>query len=155
MKTYLLTHIMRGEEVTGRNGEIMQRRGNMLSWRRLACREAAVGTEAYLMLSGAKHFPLQSSTFWFCSYAYESVDSKHNEWQMRAKSGNYCRVSGEMRSLLCEVTRNARSGWLGGGTQAAGPGSDITTRHRYTGTGSRDIAPIDITWRHPVLNRQT
>ena len=61
--------------------------GNMLSWRRLACREAAVGTQAYLMLfrSGAKHFPLQSSTFWFCSYAYESVDSKHNEWQMRAK----------------------------------------------------------------------
>ena len=78
---------MRGEEVTGRNGEIMQQQGNMLSWRRLACREAAVGTEAYLMLfrSGAKHFPLQSSTFWFCSYAYESVDSKHNEWQMRAK----------------------------------------------------------------------
>ena len=69
------------------------------------------------------------------------------------KSGNYCRVSGEMRSLLCEVTRNARSGWLGGGTPAAGPGSDITTRHRYT--GSRDIASIDITWRHPVLNRQT
>ena len=44
--------------------------------------------------------------------------------------------------------------WVaGGGTPAAGPGSDITTRHRYT--GSRDIASIDITWRHPVLNRQT
>ena len=78
--------------------------GNMLSWRRLACREAAVRPQAYLML-----FPLptlvffkigpkqqknwqkflkkimQSSIFWFCSYAYESVDSKHNEWQMRAK----------------------------------------------------------------------
>ena len=158
--------------MTGRNGEIMQQQGNMFSWRRLACREAAVRPQACLML-----FPLptlvffkigpkqqknwqkflkkimQSSIFWFCSYAYESVDSKHNEWQMRAKSGNYCRVSGEMRSLLCEVTRNARSGWLGGGTPAAGPGSDITTRHRYT--GSRDIASIDITWRHPVLNRQT
>ena len=34
--------------------------GNMLSWRRLACREAAVGPEACLMLfrRGAKHFPL-------------------------------------------------------------------------------------------------
>ena len=34
--------------------------GNMLSWRRLACREAAVRPQAYLMLfrREAKHFPL-------------------------------------------------------------------------------------------------
>ena len=52
MKTYLLTHIMRGEERRddGEKWGDHAAAGNMLSWRRLACREAAVGTEAYLML---------------------------------------------------------------------------------------------------------
>ena len=146
---------MRGEEVTGRNGEIMQRRGTrspgaasrvgrlQSAQRRTSC-FSVVGPN--ISLCKALHFGSAATpmSLWI-------VNIMNGRWG--PKSGNYCRVSGEMRSLLCEVTRNARSGWLGGGTPAAGPGSDITTRHRYT--GSRDIASIDITWRHPVLNRQT
>ena len=57
--------------------------GNMLSWRRLACREAAVGTEAYLMLfrSGAKHFPLLKKCVHqrhlYHSCVYDTAESCH------------------------------------------------------------------------------
>ena len=105
---------MRGEEVTGRNGEIMQRRGTcspgaasrvgrlQSAHRRTSC-FSVVGPN--ISLCKALHFGSAATpmSLWI-------VNIMNGRWG--PKSGNYCRVSGEMRSLLCEVTRNARSGWL-------------------------------------------
>ena len=153
-------HNERQRRVTGRNGEIMQRRGTRspgaasrvgrlqsAQWR-TSCYslEGPNISLFYSLLYSLKlvqnikllPFPTLPSCkalpYIICSAATPMslwiVNIMNGRWG--PKSGNYCRGSGEMRSLLCEVTRNARSGWLGGGAPAAGPGSDITTRHRYT-----------------------
>ena len=86
---FVNTHNERRGGMTGRNGEIMQRRGTCSpgAASRVGRLQSAQRRTSCFSVEWrwAKHFPLQSSTFWFCSYAYESVDSKHNEWQMRAK----------------------------------------------------------------------